>query len=252
MVQAPQRAALSGPALVRLLAQLADADVAGSRQSLPDRLSQWLGWTDAIALSTALNGQPPAVATAVATAAAGARASGRDDANLCASVRSALTKTIAHEGASAPARRDARGAVPAAPVDENAHYAEFRQRYLSIQQAMETDIGQLRARLRVMLAAKSPGLARLAAVDAIMERSLGARERSVLASVPALLGARFARLRAAEQASLADAEASGESAAPTPGAWLAVFRKEMQSVLLAELDVRFQPVEGLLAALRAR
>jgi hypothetical protein len=29
-----------------------------------------------------------------------------------------------------------------------------------------------------------------------------------------------------------------------------VFRKDMQSVLLAELDIRFQPVEGLLAALR--
>jgi hypothetical protein len=256
MVQAPQRATLSGPALVRLLAQLADADVAESRQSLPDRLSQWLGWTDAIALSTALNGQPPAVA-------AGARAFGRDDANLCASVRSALTKAITQEGASAPARRDARSAPPAAAADESANYAEFRQRYLSIQQAMETDIGQLRARLRVLLAAKSPAFARLATVDAIMERSLGARERSLLASVPALLGARFERLRAAQPAALADAgagdaacasEESGESAAPapTPGAWLAVFRKEMQSVLLAELEVRFQPVEGLLAALRAR
>ena len=31
-------------------------------QSLSDRLSQWLGWTDAIALSSALNGSPPAVA----------------------------------------------------------------------------------------------------------------------------------------------------------------------------------------------
>ncbi len=36
----------------------------------------------------------------------------------------------------------------------------------------------------------------------------------------------------------------------TPGAWLAVFQNDMQSVLRAELDIRFQPVEGLLAALR--
>ncbi|KAE8755722.1 DUF3348 family protein, partial [Paraburkholderia madseniana] len=35
-----------------------------------------------------------------------------------------------------------------------------------------------------------------------------------------------------------------------PGTWLNTFRKDMQSVLLAELDVRLQPVEGLLAALR--
>jgi len=48
-------------------------------------------------------------------------------------------------------------------------------------------------------------------------------------------------LRQRTQGSLADASAL----------WLDVFRKDMQSVLLAELDVRFQPVEGLLAALRA-
>lgn len=37
-----------------------------------------------------------------------------------------------------------------------------------------------------------------------------------------------------------------------PDGWLDVFRKDMQSVLLAELDVRFHPIEGLLAALRTR
>lgn len=62
---------MSGPTLVRLLARLADADVPESRQSLSDRLSQWLGWTDAISLSSALSGGPPAVAP-------GARAFGSD------------------------------------------------------------------------------------------------------------------------------------------------------------------------------
>ncbi|WP_336597074.1 DUF3348 family protein, partial [Paraburkholderia bengalensis] len=62
MVQAPQRTVVSGPTLVRLLARLTAADAPASSQSLSDQLSQWLGWTDAIALSTALNGTPPAVA----------------------------------------------------------------------------------------------------------------------------------------------------------------------------------------------
>jgi hypothetical protein len=35
------------------------------------------------------------------------------------------------------------------------------------------------------------------------------------------------------------------------GPWLDAFRKDMQSVLFAELEIRFQPVEGLRAALRA-
>ena len=58
-----------------------------------------------------------------------------------------------------------------------------------------------------------------------------------------------------EQAALAAAEAASETAsdaaAPTPGAWLNLFRQDMQSVLLAELEIRLQPVEGLLAALRS-
>lgn len=249
MLQAPQRTALSGPALVRLLARLADVDVPESRQSLSDRLSQWLGWTDAIALSAALNGNPPAVA-------AGARAFGSAEEDACIRVRDALAQTIAGKSGSAAARRRvpaqgvARTARPTVPVEDVADFAVFRQRYLAIQQSMETDIGNLRGRLRGMLAARTPAMARLAVVDAVMERALSERERNLLASVPVLLAGHFERLREAEQLALAAAEASGGAATAESGAWLETFGKDMQSVLLAELEVRFQPVEGLLDALR--
>ncbi|KAB0659575.1 DUF3348 family protein, partial [Burkholderia diffusa] len=89
------------------------------------------------------------------------------------------------------------------------------------------------------------------------ERVLGARERSLLSAVPALLGTRFERLRDAERQALADAQAAADAegdappaAAIVPGTWLDTFRNEMQSILLAELEVRFQTVDGLLAALR--
>ncbi|MBN3837400.1 DUF3348 family protein, partial [Burkholderia sp. Ac-20344] len=85
--------------------------------------------------------------------------------------------------------------------------------------------------------------------------------------IPALLGTRFGRLRDAERQALADAAAAAAAdpapaddgavaaegtavAAIVPGAWLDTFRDEMQSILLAELEVRFQTVDGLLAALR--
>ncbi len=78
--------------------------------------------------------------------------------------------------------------------------------------------------------------------------------------MPGLLGKYFERLRKAAQAAEAVAQAQQDGAAQaqtdskdsTSGAWLTTFRKDMQSLLLAELDVRFQPVEGLLAALRTR
>lgn len=168
---------------------------------------------------------------------------------MCARVRTALANAITGSDAS-QARRNgaARSPIPDAPTAQRVDYTDFRQRYLLMQQTMETDIGNLRGRLRRMLAAKAADFARLAMLDASMEQALGPRERSLLATVPTLLGTHFERLREAERQRLADAGAS-ESA---PGAWLDVFRKDMQSVLLAELDVRFQPVEGLLAALRTR
>ena len=247
MVQAPQRTAFSGPTLIRLLARLTEVDVTESGQSLSDRLSQWLHWTDAIDLSTALSGNPPNVPS-------GARTNGLAEENECTRVRSSLAKTIVGDIAFAAAKRhgSAQVAPHDAPTDAAVDYAVFRQRYISLQQTMETGIGNLRGRLRGKLAAGTPGMTRLAEVDAVMERALSPRERSLLAAVPGLLGGHFERLRKAEQATLAAPQALGDTPALAPGAWLGVFRKDAQSVLLAELDLRFQPVEGLLAALRTR
>ncbi|QIE27003.1 hypothetical protein SBC1_37210 (plasmid) [Caballeronia sp. SBC1] len=255
MVQAPQRTAFSGPTLIRLLARLADVEVTESRQSLSDRLSQWIHWTDAIALSTALNGNPPGVPSGY-----GAQAVGSAEETECARVRSTLVNAIVGGGASAADKRhgSAQTASHGASMNAAVDYPAFRQIYLSMQQTMETGIGNLRGRLRAKLAARTPAMSRLAEVDAVMERALSPRERSLLATVPGLLGGHFERLRKAGRETLADADADADAQAPedaptiAPGAWLNVFRKDMQSVLLAELDLRFQPVEGLLAALRTR
>jgi hypothetical protein len=261
MLQASQRTALSGPALIRLLARLADVDAPESRQSLSERLSQWLGWTDAIALSSALSGPPPAVAGQ-------ARPFGKVEEDECVRVRSLLAKAITSDSVLAPPTRRASGALPVAAArsgiaaETPADYAVFRQRYLAQQQSMETAVGNLRGRLRGMLATRTPAMARLAVVDAVMERALSEREKNLLASVPGLLAGHFERLRDASQKTFADGAEAAQGAAPlntaqgaapaASDAWLDVFRKDMQSVLLAELEVRLQPVEGLLAALRTR
>lgn len=224
MAQVSQRTVFNGSALVRLLSRLTDADVREPRQATADRLSQWFGWTDAISLSAALDG-------AVAAAPSRARASASAEERECVRARAALAKAVAEDGA------------VAAAVD----FTPFRRRHLTLQQAMEAGIGPLRGRLRALLAARSPAMARLAAVDVVMEQVLAAREHSLLAAVPALLEKHFTRLRQASPETTGEPEGEAEA-----GEWLHVFRKDMKNVLLAELDFRFQPIEGLLEALRMR
>ena len=213
LVHAPSRTAVRGPTFIRLLATLTDGDIAAPPSSLSDRLSQWLDWTHALALSTALDGRP--------ADAPGAPVFGAAVEAECADLRASLAASIAAE-------RDV--VMPGDGTD----YAAFRPRILTLQRRMQAGTGHLRGRLRDMLANASADMARLAELDAAMERTLSPREHGLLGNVPALLGAHFERLR--------DGDATG--------AWMDAFRRDMQSVLLAELDVRFQPVEGLLAALR--
>jgi HPt (histidine-containing phosphotransfer) domain-containing protein len=90
----------------------------------------------------------------------------------------------------------------------------------------------LRSELRGALSGRSAGLARVAALDAALETALRAKERHLLATVPDVLQRHFERLRQAQ-----------------PMQWLHRYAADMQSVLLAELDLRLQPIEGLLATL---
>lgn len=269
MLQVPPSAGPGGQTLIRLLAHLTEAQAPESAPSLSGQLSQWLGWTDAIALSSALNGNPPAVPTA------GARAAVSDEAADSARVRAMLVDAIRDDRASARGRRSPVRPLPAEALDASADFAIYRQRYQTLQQRMETAVGDLRGRLRAALA-RRPGQGRLAMLDAVMERVMGAREQALLANVPAVLEAHYQRLRQGEETALAQAasantdttdtadttdhsaeaaattarpEPAGVAAAVTPGAWRRVFRRDMEDLLLAELDLRFQPVEGLVAAL---
>ncbi|WP_368561982.1 DUF3348 domain-containing protein [Pseudoxanthomonas sp. UTMC 1351] len=246
MAKAPPRTPVSSPVFIRLLARLTDVDVPQSHHVLSDRLSQWIDWTRAVALSRALDG----TVAAAAVDAPGSFDSAMEDEVVRGRVSLTNAITGDRELSSAERRGNEPDRVEESSANTVADYAFFQQRYLAMQRAMLAATGRLRGRLRDMLVQKSADMARLAEVDAVMELALSPREQTLLAAVPKLLGEHFERLQQAEQASLADASLSERAPAVMPGEWLRVFRQDMQSVLLAELDVRFQPIEGLLAALR--
>lgn len=223
MAKASQRAPVLGPAFIRLLARFKDDATAPTAPDVSVRLATWFDWNRAITLSRALDNPPAAVPP-------GPAYSDDQDAE-CARVHARLVASIQAE------------IVTAADAVEADPYAPYRQHYLAQQRAMQTATGNLRGRLRDMLARQSPAKARLADVDAVMEATLSPREYTLLSHVPVLLGQHYQRLH--EHAATTDAPASVSPATAT-------FLQDLRTALLAELDVRFHPIEGLLAALRTR
>lgn len=247
MAQGLPRTHLNSAGLVRALAGLAVAEIPASRQSLAERLGDWLDFKDALALFSALNAQAAADGgtTASATAIAGAR-------HACKRVRAALAESIASDGVSQPGKARIELPVPTAQdtAEEAADFEPWRRYYLAHQRDMNANIGALRATVRAALARRSPALAKLAALDAVMDQALAERERALLATVPALLEQRFGQRLDAHRAAVADSQAADDPAAwMGPGGWLAGFCAELKAVLLAELELRLQPVTGLLEAL---
>lgn len=230
-----QRTPLPGPTFIRLLARLTDVEVPPSPHGLPERLSQWLDWNRAVALSRALDASPASPVAATSDPQAEAAEAAR--------LRGALTRAIVDMPELAATCADIEEPRPAPP-----DYALFHKRYLARQQAMLAATGMLRGRLREQLATRSPALARLAEIDAVMELTLGPREHTLLAAVPTLLGEHFQRLRQAALSARGEAALAGQ-APPACNAWLDLFGHDMQQLLLAELDVRFHPIDALLAAL---
>ena len=132
-----------------------------------------------------------------------------------------------------------------------ADFSFHAPRYLDAQKHMEASLGALRARVRHALAQGSTRLRQLAALDAVMEQLMAAREQRLWASLPAHLDRRLAHLRQAHQQQLAALQDEDEPAKwRWPGGWLDAFEQDLQALLLAEMHVRLEPILGLLQAAR--
>lgn len=251
MTQPLPRTGFHSPRFIHLLADLANdgssATANGehskhSKQSFAERLAQWLDLTAAIALSGALH------AKAGSTPEASPRADDGLESQLTsqlASVRSALAESITADGVLRPGKVRIKLPAPTAAAD----FAPYRRYYAAHQRDMEASIGPLRASVRVALARHSPALRQLAELDAVLDKVMNERERNLLATVPQLIEKHFEQLRATHRQRLAEAQQADDPAQwMLPGGWLARFCQDMQGVLLAELELRLQPVAGLIEA----
>lgn len=219
----------SSSRLVRLLGDSASVDIEAPKQDFAERLSLWLNAFDAIKLHAAQQ-SIKTVAEQKPSRAQPARNSALEE--EFQRVRAALVKTVTDGLSGGRGKRAATPTPSEAPHEADAEYAPYRQRYLDQQRHMELKIGAFRDHARQALSKASPRLRQLATLDAALDEALGGREQKLLSTVPAFLERRFEQLRKTHQG----------------GGWLDIFGKELHEVLLAELDIRLEPVAGLIEA----
>lgn len=238
MTRALRRTHFHSSSLMRVLSDLALVEHSQAGDAFAEKLGLWVSFTDAITLCAAHNASadnaPPARArTGVA--------------QEFARMRAAMEQAIS--ASAAPRTNKTRNPLPVlqsgVPPEAAADFEPYRRYYLAQQRDLEANAATLRSNVRGAAARAGAALRQLAALDEALDGILEERQSRLLATIPSLLEKRFKFLQQAHQRSLDDAPPGAK-----PGGWLAGFVHELQTVLLAELDLRLQPTLGLLEALQ--
>jgi hypothetical protein len=241
------RARLHSSALLRFLSEKALLDGTAAPGDVGQRLGDWLDFRQAIALQGFIGSLDQAEA-------APAQPTARVDAQVLrerfAQVRAALEQSIVQGTAPAPGmtRIEQPGTELPQPIDTKTAFDPFRRFALGHQRQMDSVIRGLRTQLRGMLDKGTTAQRQLAALDGIFDNVLMAREARLLGKIPAEFEKRFVQLLRAHLKALVHA-AETDEAAPLSAPWLGPLSEDLRNALLAELDLRLQPVMGLIEAL---
>lgn len=249
MTRALTRTNFHSSRLIRVLADLAVVDAVEPGIAFAEKLGLWLNLHDAITLCAVLNestaSQPPAQLGVKSVASV---AIGNEFARIRASLVDSITKSATPN--LGKSRLELPMPKPGVPLEDATDYEPYRRYYSAQQRAMDSGVRPLRANVRAVLAKASPALKQLADLDATFDAIVCERESKLLSTVPLLLKRRFEQLRQAHQQMLVDTQQADDPALwMTAGAWLARFCHELQTALLAELDLRLQPTVGLIEAI---
>ncbi len=122
-------------------------------------------------------------------------------------------------------------------------FEPYQRFYITHQMELAVVVKELRVSVRSWVSAASAGLHQLAVLDQTLEESLDGSNRKLFNVIPKLLGHRFKDL-----ANRSELLSHNNTESDEP-AWILLFHADMREMLLAELDVRLQPVFGLYEAL---
>lgn len=264
--------------LIRSLAGIVEANVPPAGP-VTERLGQWLSVGDAIDLHGVLSRRPKNTPTDTPADNAAARTiDPRRLRNDLDNVRRTLTdaflavdlvKLLTHgrltRNGLAPAPiQPTQPGLPDAPADVantaapavdtppppreiDVDFTPVRHFLMTQQRNMGTSLLLLRRRVRDALARQTPALRHLAALDLALDTPLSHHERDLLGTIPVLLERHFDQARARH---LADVAPGPDDACQwiAPNGWLTRFCTLLRDTLQQELDLRLQPVIGLIEA----
>ncbi|MFH0726157.1 MAG: DUF3348 family protein [Pseudomonadota bacterium] len=262
---APASPSFYGSRLVHLLSGFTPAGADGSGYRFVDRFGQLVGLQDSISLSRVHAELPAMVFKPDGLATADTAKAVRE---TFLSTRKSLVTTIAMSFV--PHSGHIKEKLPT-PDGLHAHFLftgvyaarrsgsaqthasafePYRKFYVTRQIEMETRIQQLRSLVGTRISFLSPELARLEKLDSCLAKVLSGSVRDLFAVIPKQLERRFASGFDTHRRDLPKEPTASDLAEwILPGGWIWTFCGEMRELLLAELDVRLQPVLGMIDSL---
>lgn len=254
MTQALPHVSLNGSRLIRFLTELSVSDVEVPHKQFTERLGRLINFSDSIALSEAHGAAfkaefvPDEVSTEISTdSSSGVGKEAAKEEFL--RVREALVQSIVQSFVPNAGSATVKLPIPKAdaPLETLKAFEPYHRFYAAHQREIDFKVQNLQSVVRDIASGSSKELAQLAALDGALGDVLSTHTRKLFAVTPKLLGKRFDSLLQEQQ--LLGQQTDDPALWVKQGGLLDKFYKEMQGLLLAELDVRLQPVLGLVEAL---
>jgi hypothetical protein len=132
----------------------------------------------------------------------------------------------------------------------SAVFEPYREFYVTLQSKLAGKIHPIHTHIGDAISRICPEFAQLTALDKAMARALYGQHRQLFGVVPRLLGKRFGSLFGEHLSAIAG-KPEVRDVEQWMGAqgWLSAFCRQMQEVLLSELEIRLQPAQGLIETL---
>lgn len=247
MSYASPQLSLNGSRLIRTLAELDVLDDEYSPKDFGRRFGQLFALTDSISLSdmhyelTKLRFEPR-------------EKQAEEIIENFVAQRQTLVDLISRNFLAGEEHRGVRNRFPAfrdgLKPEQLSSFDAYQRFYAALQRQMDFEVQHLQSYVRDGVAGLSSSLAKLVLIDTTLGDTLNGHAKRLFPVVPRLLAARFEFLRQEHYQALFNPEQDELANWITTGGWLDRFRLDCHSLLLAELDIRLQPVLGLIEALQ--